>query len=89
MTEIIKTNILNMVNKSTFSFDKRKVLNLIEEYSKFRNKSQLKELTRVVVDSLKDGNIRVFEGAPGTGKSKVIHVYALLGLMEGKNKSLS
>ncbi len=89
MNDDLKNKIIQLRNSSSFDFRSDIAEKLVDEYSLFRRKSHLVELRNVTLASLKDGDLKVFEGAPGAGKSKVIHIYSLLGLMEQKNIIIS
>lgn len=85
MINSIESRVLSLRSAQSFRFTKKGVGQVVDDYSKFRKKAYLGELKRVTLSSLDDGGLRVFEGAPGTGKSRVLHIYALLGLMQGRN----
>ncbi len=89
MTDTIKNKIITLYDSKNFSFSKKLTEEIFAIYSEFRKKSQLRELKKVIFASLQSGDLKVFEGAPGTGKSKIIHIYALLGLALDKNVIIS
>ncbi len=89
MIDELEKCVLELRNSKGFSFSRKRAEKLVEDYSKFRKKSHLSELRQVVLASLSDGDLKVFEGAPGTGKSKVIHVYSIMALMLRKQVVIS